>query len=124
MSSERVTKFLAKPLSMLIGDEWVSSASNELSEIYDPSTGTVIAKAAAGDAADVDRAVSAASRAFDQKVWRGRTPAQRARIMWRIADLMEEHVEELAELEMLDSGKSKAVAQQGASGVARLRGVI
>ncbi len=113
MNSERVSKYLSKPLPMLIGDEWVSSASGELSDIFDPSTGTVIAKAAAGDAADVDRAVNAASRAFDQKVWRGMTPAKRARIMWRIADLMEQNVDELAELEMLDTGKSRTVAQQG-----------
>ena len=113
MISERVATFLSTPLLMLIGDEWVPSASNEWSEIFDPSTGTVIAKAAAGNAADVDRAVSAANRAFDQKIWRGITPAQRAKIMWRIADLMEENAEELAELEMFDTGKSKTVVQAG-----------
>ncbi|MEC7803241.1 MAG: aldehyde dehydrogenase family protein [Pseudomonadota bacterium] len=113
MISERVATFLSEPLLMLIGDEWVASASNEWSKIFDPSTGAVIAKAAAGNATDVDRAVSAASRTFDQKTWRGITPAQRAKIMWRIADLMEENAEELAELEMFDTGKSRTGVQTG-----------
>ncbi len=90
---------------MLIDGEWVDAASGETFESRYPGTGEVIARVAAGDREDVDRAAQAARRAFEAGEYRKMNGADRARVLWRIADLMEQHIEELAELETLDNGK-------------------
>ena len=66
---------------------------------------------AEGEAEDIDRAVKAARRAFETGPWSRMTPSERGRIIWRIGDLILEHVDELAQLESLDNGKPFAVAQ-------------
>jgi phenylacetaldehyde dehydrogenase len=71
----------------------------------------VIANVPSADKADVDRAVAAARRAFDDGVWAKVSPSQKSRMMWRIADLIERDLEELAELESIDNGKPYAVAR-------------
>jgi phenylacetaldehyde dehydrogenase len=70
-----------------------------------PATGAVLARIAAGDGADIDFAVRAARTALTAGPWPAMLPAQRARLLWRMADLMEQHLDELAELETLDQGK-------------------
>ena len=98
-------EFLSKSdKALLINGEWVGSASGEQFDTIDPATGDVLAKVAAGSEKDVDVAVAAAREALTGP-WAGMTPSERARIMWRIADLMEERIDELAELETLDQGK-------------------
>jgi acyl-CoA reductase-like NAD-dependent aldehyde dehydrogenase len=71
----------------------------------------VITNVPAGDKADVDLAVRAARRAFDERRWTKISPSERGRILWRIADLIERNLEELAELESIDNGKPYAVAR-------------
>ncbi len=92
-------------IKMLIGGEWVEAASGRTFDTINPSTGQVLAKVAEGDAADIDRAVAAARGAFEHGPWTRLTPSQRGRLLWKVADLIEQHAEELAELETLDNGK-------------------
>ena len=100
-----VTKFLKQPKKMLIGGEWVEAASGRTFDAYNPADGEVLAKVAEGDRADIDRAVKAARKAFEEGPWPDMLPAERARLLWRIADLIDQHHDELAELETLDNGK-------------------
>jgi acyl-CoA reductase-like NAD-dependent aldehyde dehydrogenase len=90
---------------MLIGGKWVEAASGKTFDTINPSTGQVLAKVAEADAEDVDRAVAAARRAFESGSWPKLTPSQRGRLLWKVADLIEQHAEELAELETVDNGK-------------------
>src|SRR5271166_204514 len=100
-----VTEFLRQPRKMLIGGEWVEAASGKTFDTYNPATAEVLAKVAEGDREDIERAVRAARKAFDEGPWPEMLPAERARLLWKIADLIDEHHEELAELETLDNGK-------------------
>lgn len=99
-------KFLAvRRRKLLIDNEWVDAQSGKTLDTINPATGEVLAQIAAGEAPDVDRAVQAARKAFESQTWRGMTGAQRARLMWKMAELMEANLDELAELETLDQGK-------------------
>jgi aldehyde dehydrogenase (NAD+) len=90
---------------MLIDGKWVDSVSGKTFETINPATGEVIARVAEGDKADVDKAVKAARRAFEEGPWRKMNARERGRLMYRLADLIEKNVEELAMLETLDNGK-------------------
>jgi len=109
--SSKVESFVARPRQVLIDGRWVSAKSGKNFEVYDPSTGREIAKVAACEKADVDAAVAAARRAFDQGPWPRMSPSQRGRIIWKIGDLILENLEELAQLESLDNGKPIAIAR-------------
>src|SRR5207248_2087918 len=102
-----VRDFVRAPLrKMLIDGEWVEAASGETFETPNAATGEVLARVAEGDAEDIDRAVRAARRAFDGGKWPATAPAGREALLLRIADLIEKHGEELAQLETLDNGKT------------------
>ena len=103
--------FLAQPRKLLIDGAWVAAASGKTFEVRDPSSDAVIAHCALGDAPDVDRAVAAARRAFDEGDWARMTPVDRERLLHRLADLIEQHADELAELEAIDNGKSVLMAR-------------
>ena len=90
---------------MLIDGEWVESADGKTFDAIYPGTGETIAKVASAGKEDVDRAVGAARRAFDEGDYRKMNGAARGKLLWKIADLMEEHIDELAELETLNNGK-------------------
>jgi phenylacetaldehyde dehydrogenase len=96
---------------LLIGAEWVPAQSGATFEVFDPATGEVIAECASGHADDIDAAVREAREAFDSGPWSRLTPSERGRVIWRIGDLIEEHTEELAQLESLDNGKPVGVAR-------------
>jgi phenylacetaldehyde dehydrogenase len=96
---------------LLIAGEWVSSASDRTLETIDPGTATPLAHVAHADAVDVDRAVHAAREAFEDRRWRMIAPAERARILNRLAQLIEESHDELVALEILDTGKPRAMAE-------------
>jgi len=96
---------------MLIDGKWVEAASGETFTSYDPSTEEPLAEIAAGDKEDIDRAVRAARRAFESGPWRRMTPSERGRALWKLADLIEAHAEEFAQLETLDNGKPLSVAR-------------
>ena len=80
-------------------------------ETPNPATGETLARVAEGEAEDIDRAVRAARRAFEEGPWGRMTTSERGRIIWRIGDLINEHLDELAQLESLDNGKPFAVAR-------------
>lgn len=90
---------------MLIDGKWRESASGKSFATINPATEEVIAEVAEGDAADIDAAVKAARKAFDSGPWRKTDARDRGRLMNKFADLIESHIDELAELETLDNGK-------------------
>jgi aldehyde dehydrogenase (NAD+) len=92
-----------KPKQLLIGGQWVPAASGKTFPSINPSTGEVIATLAEGDAADIDRAVAAARTAF-QGPWRKFSPQKRQNLLLKLADLVDEHFEELHLLDVLDMG--------------------
>jgi len=98
--------FLARsPKQHLIGGTWVSASSGRSFATVDPANGRHLADLAEGTSADVDAAVSAARAAFEGSAWRDMAPSLRGRLLWRIADTIDAHADELAELETLDQGK-------------------
>ena len=100
-----VARFLREqPKKLFIGGKWGESASGKTFATLNPSTGEVLAQVAEGGAEDIDRAVGAARKAFESGVWRDLPPAERAKALWRVGDLIEERAQEFAELESLDNG--------------------
>jgi phenylacetaldehyde dehydrogenase len=100
-----VQKFIDRPKKLFINGQWHDSIKGETLEVYDPAVGTKICTVAAGDAEDVDRAVAAARHAFDEGPWSKLNPSERGRLVWRLADLLEEHADEFAQIDALDNGK-------------------
>ncbi|VAI85068.1 unnamed protein product [Triticum turgidum subsp. durum] len=90
---------------LLINGKFVDAASGKTFPTLDPRTGEVIARVSEGDAEDVDRAVVAARKAFDEGPWPKMTAYERSRILLRFADLIEKHNDEIAALETWDNGK-------------------
>jgi aldehyde dehydrogenase (NAD+) len=88
-----------------IGGRWTPSVSGRTFETVNPATEEVIAQVAEGDAADVDLAVKAARHALEQGPWGRMDARDRGRLLYKLADLIEENAEELAALETLDNGK-------------------
>ncbi len=107
----RVQEFVSRPRKMFIDGKWVQAASGKTFPTYNPATGEVLAQVAEGDREDIDRAVKAARKAFESDAWADMTASQRGRLIWKLGDLIEEHLEEFAQLESLDNGKPLAVAR-------------
>lgn len=102
--------FLARPdKCLLIDGEWVEAADGGRMASVDPATGAELGSIAVAGPEDVDAAVLAARRALRAAAWAGLTPAERGALLWRVGELMEAHLEELAELETLDQGKPLSV---------------
>nr|AHM26657.1 aldehyde dehydrogenase 2-2 [Zea mays subsp. mays] len=99
-----------KHTQLLINGNFVDAASGKTFPTLDPRTGEVIARVAEGDSEDIDRAVAAARRAFDEGPWPRMTAYERCRVLLRFADLIERHAEEVAALETWDNGKTLAQA--------------
>ena len=106
-----VEEFIAAPRQLFINGQWANAASGKTFGTPNPATGETLARVAEGDAEDINRAVRAARRAFEDGPWGRLTPSERGRIIWRIGDLILEHADELAQLESLDNGKPYAVAR-------------
>ena len=92
-----------------VGGEWVDATEGETMEVINPATGETIAEVPRGSQADVDRAVEAAKKAFEE--WRDTTPGERAEMLLKLADLIDENTEELAELESRNVGKPLSYAR-------------
>lgn len=107
----RVAAFLSQPKKLLINGQWVSSQFNQTFSVENPATTDNLAQVAHGKPEDVDLAVRAARKAFDEGPWTRITASERARMIWKLADLIEAHAEELAQLESLDNGKPLTVAR-------------
>jgi phenylacetaldehyde dehydrogenase len=107
---QNVEQFIGTPRQMFVDGQWVDAASGKTFVTPNPATGEPLAHVAEGDAEDINRAVRAARKAFDGP-WGRMTPSERGRIIWRIGDLILQHVDELAQLESLDNGKPFVVAK-------------
>ncbi|SAK65846.1 aldehyde dehydrogenase [Caballeronia arationis] len=116
----RSASFIRGTHRLLIGGRWVDAQSGKTFDVFDPGTGEVVARVAESDAADIDLAVRAARRAFETGDWAKMKPADRTRVMFRLADLIEHHGDELAEIEAVDNGKPLAVAKRGIAGTAEM----
>src|SRR5258708_22037626 len=101
----QVAEFIEKPRKMLINGKWVNSISGKTFPTYNPATGEVLAQVAEGDQQDIEQAVKAARKAFDQGPWRRLTASERGRLIWKLADLLESHTQGFAYLESLDNAK-------------------
>jgi acyl-CoA reductase-like NAD-dependent aldehyde dehydrogenase len=103
--------FLVGPHRLLIGAERTEAADRRTFATLDPSTGREIAQVAQAGAQDVDRAVAAAREAFADGPWASMPAAGREGLMRGLADAMQEHAQELAQIESLDNGKPVGLAQ-------------
>ncbi|MDV6286624.1 aldehyde dehydrogenase family protein [Rhodococcus jostii] len=104
-----VREFISRPKQLFIGGRWVDAVSGKTFETHDPATGQVLTTVAHGETADIDKAVTAARKAFEGE-WRLWTPAQRQRLLFRASETIRARADEFAQLESLDNGKSAAVA--------------
>src|SRR3990172_345428 len=99
------------PKQLFINNEWVNSHSGKTFPTINPATGQALAEIAQADASDVDSAVDAAKAAFP--AWSQTIAADRAMLLFKLADLIDAHADALAELETLDNGKPLRVARRG-----------
>ncbi len=114
-AAAKARAFTQSPRELLIAGRWRPAVSGATFDVIDPATGRTFARAAAGDAADIDAAVGAARAAFEGPPWSNSTPAARARLLLRLADLIEANGDELALLETLDNGMPFRMARMGAT---------
>lgn len=103
--SAATRSFLKRKPDVLIGKDWKTASGGDPIAVINPADGNSISHIGEASADDVDQAVAAARAAFDTGPWGTMKPGARAKIMFRIAALIEEHGEELAQLETLDNGK-------------------
>jgi acyl-CoA reductase-like NAD-dependent aldehyde dehydrogenase len=103
LAAKTATKI--SPGRLLIDGQWVESSKTF--DTTNPATGEVLTQISEASQADIDRAVAAARKAFEDRSgpWRKMSASERGRLIWKIADLVENNIEELAELETLDNGK-------------------
>lgn len=102
---EKVENFLRGKKHLYINGEFVESKSQKTFETYNPATGEVLANVFEAGPEEIDLAVRAARKAFDEGPWSKMGSANRSRLMYKLADLMEENAAELAQIETLDNGK-------------------
>ncbi len=108
----RTSEFLAREhQKLLIGGQWRDSSNGARLDVVNPANEQVIATVPAGNAADIDAAVRAAARAFEEGPWHRAKPRERQRLLLKLADLIERDAQVIAELESLDNGKPVAIAR-------------
>ena len=105
--------FLGRSHGLHIDGAWHPGDGGGRLDVINPATGAVIATIADASAADVDRAVASARRAFEGDAWSAMQPNDRGRLLWRIADAIEASADELSRLECLDNGKPLTAARRG-----------
>ncbi len=108
---DSVSRFLDRQHGLYIDGQWRASAAEGRLAVYNPANGQQIATTADANEHDVALAVQSAHKAFSEGVWAQRLPVERERILLRFADLVEQHAEELAQLETLEQGKSINIAR-------------
>ena len=108
------TGFFAETHKLFIDGQWIDSESGETIDVTNPATGQVIAKVQAANAADIDKAVKAARKAFESGPWPQMNGTDRAKLMWRLADALEEEGDEIGLVETLNNGMPTMMARMGA----------
>jgi phenylacetaldehyde dehydrogenase len=106
-----VRSFLSEKHGLLIGGRFAPSADGRTFSVENPAQERPIAQVAQGGAVDIDRAVAAARKAFEQGPWRRMNPSERQRLLWKLAERIEELGEEFAQIESLDNGKPLTIAR-------------
>jgi phenylacetaldehyde dehydrogenase len=110
--NSKTAEFFSRQHRMLIDGRFVLAASGKTFPVYNPATGEVVAQVPEAETEDVDRAVIAARRAFDDGPWtRKMSTSERGQLLWKLADLLQANLEEFAEIESLDNGKPLSVAR-------------
>jgi len=110
--NSKTAEFFSRQHRMLIDGRLVLAASGKTFPVYNPATGEVVAKVPEAEAEDVDRAVIAARRAFDDGPWtHTMSNSERGQLLWKLADLLQANLEEFAEIESFDNGKPLSVAR-------------
>src|SRR5438552_1769552 len=101
------TKSKIAPGKLLIGGQWIDASDGGTFATINPATGEKLTHIASASTEDVDRAVAAARKAFDDPAgpWQKMSASERGKLLWRVADLIEKNIDEVAELETLDNGK-------------------
>ena len=102
-----------KPFKLYVEGQWVESTSGRIITVMNPATGEELTTVPDANAADVDRAVQSARRAFESGVWRKKNASERERIIWRVSELIEKNKEELTMIESLNNGKTFREALRG-----------
>src|SRR5579859_1475550 len=101
----QVEKFISGgPKKLYLGGKWVESVSGKTFKTMNPATGEPLAEVCEASQADVDLAVKSARSAYESGLWSKVNAGEKAKILWKIADLMEKNIEELAVLETLNNG--------------------
>ena len=108
--------FLAETHKLFIGGEWLDAETGQTIDVINPATGQVFAKVQAAGPGDVDKAVKAARKAFESGPWPAMNPTERAKLLWKLADALEAHGDEIGLLESLDNGMPLMMARFGAVG--------
>ncbi len=116
-TKKKATPPAIKLTKLLINNQWVDPVEGKTFETYNPATGDVIANVASGTAVDVDRAVKAARAALETGPWGKMDAVDRGRLIYKLADLVEQNADELAILESLNSGKTISDARGDLGGV-------
>ncbi|MFC7393173.1 aldehyde dehydrogenase family protein [Scopulibacillus cellulosilyticus] len=101
----KVAEFLSGKKRLYINGEFIESASGKTFKTYNPFSGEVLAEVSEAEEADVDKAVKSAKKALEEGPWSKMSAAERSKLIYKLADLIEEHKEELAQLDTLDNGK-------------------
>ncbi|QOT82153.1 aldehyde dehydrogenase family protein [Cupriavidus basilensis] len=103
--------FLARQPKMLIDGAWQDAISGATMPVRNPATAEVLCRVPSAQEIDVDRAVAAARKAFDDSAWSRTRPRDRQNLLWRLSDLIERDAQLLAELECVNNGKSATIAR-------------
>jgi phenylacetaldehyde dehydrogenase len=110
--NSKTAEFFSRQHRMFIDGRFVLAASGKTFPVYNPATGEVVARVPEAEAEDVDRAVIAARRAFDDGPWtHTMSNSERGQLLWKLADLLQANLEEFAEIESFDNGKPLSVAR-------------
>jgi acyl-CoA reductase-like NAD-dependent aldehyde dehydrogenase len=105
-------RFVQRSPAMLIAGKHAAARSGRTLDVENPATGSVFAQVPAADEADVDAAVQAARQTFERGSWRRMTAVDRERVMWKLSDLIEAHLDEFVELEVWDNGMPNGMARR------------
>src|SRR5262245_13867216 len=116
-ATKRTSPPAIKLTRLLINNQWAEASDGGTFDTLNPATGEVIAKVSAATATDVDRAVQAARKALESGPWKKMDAADRGRLLFKLADLIEKEAEPLAALESLNSGKTITDARGDLQGV-------
>ena len=111
--SKQTTQFLEQPRPILVGGEWICPSHLKWLQTINPADGEVVGEYCVSGQKEIDRPVCSAREAFKHGEWSTIKPAQRSKLLWKVAELIDRHAQELAILETLDSGKLYRSALEG-----------